>query len=65
MAGEGGKMGPGGEWKEAQRHRLGPSSLRVDMKGVLALGRGRMGRVASTRWLQPGGHVKSFRVNLG
>lgn len=51
MAGEGGKMGPGGEWQEAQRHRLGPSSLRVDMKGVQALGRGRMGRVVSTRCL--------------
>lgn len=33
-------MGPEGEGQEAQRHRVGPSSLRVEVKGVEALGTG-------------------------
>ena len=31
MAGENSKVGPETEWQEVQRHRLGPSSLRVEM----------------------------------
>lgn len=36
VAGENGKVGPEGEQREAQRHRLGPSSLRVEKNGLEA-----------------------------
>lgn len=36
VAGENGKVGPEGEQQEAQRHSLGPSSLRVEKNGLEA-----------------------------
>lgn len=33
MAGENSKVGTESRWQEVQRHRLGPSSLSVEMNG--------------------------------